>query len=262
MDLDAPEIKPPPGDCRPWRLLATALSFVVFGIGALFLRLAVFPIQGLLPGDTAAQQQRARLAVMMTFRLFIRFLVWMRVITLQFHGADRLGRPGQLIIANHPSLLDVVLLVAHIRDTNCIVKHRLTSNPFTRGPVEKASYISNNESLEMLERATSALLDGQTLVMFPEGTRTAPGCMPRFHRSACAIALRGARVVTPVIIRMNPPALAKGQPWYHIPARRIQYEIHVGEDIDPARWLAADLPPSAGRKMNLFLHQYFEARLS
>jgi len=61
---------------------------------------------------------------------------------------------------------------------------------------------------------------------------------------------------------MSPRSLTKGEPWYRIPHRRIHYTVEVGEDLDPAQWLADDLPPTAGRKMNDFLHQYFESRLA
>ena len=34
-----------------WRLVATGLSFALFGIGGLCLRILVFPLLALLPGD-------------------------------------------------------------------------------------------------------------------------------------------------------------------------------------------------------------------
>jgi len=262
MDLDTTALNLPHKDNWPWRLFATALSFVLFGLGGLALRVLVFPSQRLLPGDSAVRQRRARCAITRTFHLFIRCMVRMKVITLEFDGAHKLGRPGQLIIANHPSLLDVVLLVGHIPNTNCIVKHKLAANPFTRGAVKHAGYITNDASLEMFDHAADVLRQGETLLIFPEGTRTPMHSLPRFHRGACAIALRGASVITPIVIRMNPRSLAKGEPWYRIPARRIRYTIEVGEDLDPGQWLAHDLPPAAGRKMNDFLHFYFDSRLT
>ena len=108
-----------------------------------------------------------------------------------------------MILANHPSLLDVVFLVGHVKNANCIVKHGLATNPFTRGPVANAGYITNDESFDMFDRAADALRNGETLIVFPEGTRTPPDAMPQFHRGACAIALRGAQVVTPVVIRIE-----------------------------------------------------------
>ena len=85
--------------------------------------------------------------------------------------------------------------------------------------------------------------------------------MPRFHRGACAIALRGASVITPVVIRMTPRSLVKSEPWYRIPTRRIHYDIRVGPDIDPSHWSALDAFPTAGRKLNQYLHAYFAEEL-
>jgi 1-acyl-sn-glycerol-3-phosphate acyltransferase len=262
MDLDATALNVPRQDNWLWRLVATALSFILFGLGGLALRALVFPMQRLLSADVQVRQRHARSAIMRTFRLFTWFMIRTKILTLEFEGAHKLGRPGQLIFANHPSLLDVVLLVGHIPNAHCIVKHKLASNPFMRGSIKHAGYITNDESMDMLERAAEILRQGETLLVFPEGTRTPAGSPPRFHRGACAIALRGASMITPVVIRMNPLSLAKGEPWYRVPSRRIRYTIEVGEDLDPAQWLAQDLPPAAGRRMNDFLHSYFKSRLS
>lgn len=265
MDLD-PNRMTTPAQIRQdfwlWRLFATGMAFTMFGVGGVLLRLMVFPPQRLLPGDRQDRQRRARWALNGTFRLFIRFMVRVGILTVDFKGAERLGRPGQMILANHPSLLDVVFLVGHVKNANCIVKHGLATNPFTRGPVANAGYITNDESFDMFDRAADVLRNGETLIVFPEGTRTPPDAMPQFHRGACAIALRGARVVTPVVIRMNPRSLTKGEPWYRIPPSRMRYVIEVGEDIDPATWSSAHPLPIAGRKMNAHLHAYFEAELA
>lgn len=167
-----------------WRLVATALSFALFGLGGLCLRLVVFPLLGLVPGDARARRRRARAVVSWTFLRFVRFMYRTRVLTYEVEGAERLGRPGQMIVANHPSLIDVVVMIALIRDANCVVKRSLWDNPFTRGPIRAAQYISNDGSMEMLDAAADALREGQTLIIFPEGTRTTPGEAPRFHRPA------------------------------------------------------------------------------
>jgi uncharacterized protein YcbX len=38
--------------------------------------------------------------------------------------------------------------------------------------------------------------------------------------------------------------------------------IQVGEDIDPTVWSSAHPLPAAGRKMNAWLHAYFETELA
>ncbi|THF62506.1 lysophospholipid acyltransferase family protein [Pseudothauera rhizosphaerae] len=256
------ELSEPRQDAWLWRLCATGMAFSLFGLGGLVLRFIVFPPMRLLGGDAALRRCRSRAAITWSFRCFIRFMVRVGILTVDFRGAERLGRPGQMIIANHPSLLDVVFLIGHVAGASCIVRHGLVENVFTRGPITAAGYISNNESTDMLDQAAAALREGDTLIVFPEGTRTPRDSLPRFHRGACAIAMRGARIITPVVIRMSPRSLTKGEPWYRIPRRRMQYSIQVGEDIDPADWTSRHPLPIAGRRMNDHLHAYFERELA
>lgn len=73
-----------------------------------------------------------------------------------------------MIIANHPSLIDVVFLIGLVRQANCVVKKSLWENPFTRGPLRSTEYISNDGSMDMLDAAAESLQNGQTLIIFPE----------------------------------------------------------------------------------------------
>lgn len=255
-------MKQPKHDAYYWRLIATGLSFTVFGLGGVLLLLVVFPVQRLLPGSALERRTRARATVSALFMWFIRFMRALGVLTFEFDGAERLGQPGQLIIANHPSLLDVVFLIAHMRDTGCVVKDSLWRNPSMRGPIRACAYISNNGSAEMLEDAAQTLRDGQSLIIFPEGTRTTPGLPPTFHRGAAAIALRGARVITPVYISVNPSTLTKAEPWYRIPYRRMHYRLRVGEDLRPQEYLAGRSAPLASRQLNQQLHQQYTQELA
>jgi len=166
------------------------------------------------------------------------------------------------VIANHPSLIDVVVLISVIPDANCIVKQSLWHNPFTRGPIRAAQYISNSGSLDMLEEAADALREGQTLIVFPEGTRTTSGQPPEFHRGAASIALRGAQVITPVIIRVEPTTLTKAEPWYSVPSRRFHFLLRRGQDIDPRQFTEQGPLPVASRKLNDCLHNYYTKELA
>ncbi len=262
MELATDSLNARPSANWCWRLIATALSFALFGLGGLCLRLLVFPLLSLLPGTAEDHCRRARATVSRLFWLFVRFMYRSGVFTYEVEGAERLGRPGQLIIANHPSLIDVVVLIALIRDANCVVKQSLWDNPCTRGPIRAAQYISNDGSAEMLDEAATALRQGQTLIIFPEGTRTVPGQLPTFHRGAAAIALRGARCVTPVVIRVSPTTLTKAEPWYRIPSRRFHFHLRVGDDIDPQAFAARGAAPIASRQLNDHLHRHYIKELA
>ncbi|VVN97363.1 lysophospholipid acyltransferase family protein [Pseudomonas fluorescens] len=262
MDLATQPLKDKRRDAYYWRLLATAASFALFGAGGLCLRLVIFPLLSCLPGDAQLHRQRARRTIGRLFWFFIRFMARTGVLTYKVEGAENLGRPGQLIIANHPSLIDVVFLIGLVRNANCVVKQSLWKNPFTRGPLRSTQYISNDGSMDMLDAAAQALQNGQTLIIFPEGTRTRPGQPPAFHRGAAAIALRGAKIVTPVIITVSPTTLTKAQPWYRIPSRRAHFSLRVGADIDPQAFVELGPPPQASRKLNDYLHHYFIKELA
>jgi 1-acyl-sn-glycerol-3-phosphate acyltransferase len=244
-----------------WRILVTGTCFALFGIGGLILGLLVFPVLLLLPGEAARRRARTRSLVQRAFRLFVATMRGLKGLEYEFRGAERLGRPGQLIIANHPTLIDVVFIVAFTRAPACVVKAALFANPFTRRVVEAAGYISNTPTDAMIEGSIAALGSGDSLVMFPEGTRTRPGRSMHFHRGAARVAVQGAAVLTPVYICVDQPFLHKTQPWYRAPPRRPKLVLEVGADIDlePYRHLPA---PRASRLLNQWLLAHYEQELA
>ena len=74
-------------------------------------------------------------------------------------------------VAGYPSLLDVVLLISHFSNSNVPVKKDLLNNPSMKGEIIASGYILNDESMEMLEEIDAVFKSGQSLLIFPEGTR-------------------------------------------------------------------------------------------
>ncbi|MGR2739535.1 lysophospholipid acyltransferase family protein [Billgrantia sp. Q4P2] len=216
---------------RWWRGLGTTLSFITFGIGGLFIGLVIAPLLSLCVRDNERRHYLARRLIQRCFRGFINLMQGLGVLDYQFDHQERLQRPGLLVLANHPSLIDVIFLLAHMPQANCIVKGRLASNPFTRGPIRAAGYITNNGPEGVLEAARESLRKGHSLVLFPEGTRTKPQRPIKFRRGGANIALRTETAITPVLIRCNPTTLTKGEPWYHIPASKVHMELRVLDDL-------------------------------
>lgn len=179
------------------------------------------------------------------------------LMTYQINGLEKLNRPGQLIIANHPTLIDIVFLISRIPLADCIVKERLWHNPFTKGAVSNAGYISNADPEKMIKESVDRLEAGGTMIIFPEGTRTVPGAEYKFQRSAARIGLLANTIVTPVIIHCSPCTLTKAEKWYQIPERRFHLAIEVGNDMVLDNFLAIETHTIAVRRFNRYLQDYF-----
>lgn len=243
-----------------WRLLVTALCFATFGIGALALAVLVWPALTWLTRDPRARARRARRVIRIVLRGFVAMMRGLRGLDYSFVGRERLGRPGQLVLANHPTLIDALLLLAFVRDASCVAKPALFASPLFRGALRACGYIDSTYTLEMIDEATSRLMAGECVVMFPEATRTRPGQATTFHRGAASIALRSGTRVTPVFIHCDPPMLAKGDPWYRIPARRPRLTLRAGDDFDVAPFAGLAPPPRASHACNEALLALFAAQ--
>lgn len=242
------------------RFLATLFGFVLFGVVGMLFKLVLHRYAKHYPHQDLATQLQGRQIVSRTWRFFVRYLVWSGILSVKYHGFERLGRAGQLVLANHPSLLDVVLIFSQEPRFNCIVKKDLMHNPAMVSPIKACGFVPNTESEELLEQC-HAILQEQPLLLFPEGTRTGWDGVVKLHRGAVSIGLRSATVITPIVIKMRPLNFKKGQPWYKIPTRRIEYELTVGEDINPQQWLAEKPLPIASRRLNQYLEDYFNSHI-
>ncbi len=238
------------------RFLGTLFGFVLFGVVGVLFKIVLYPYAKNYPHNDLATQLQGRQIVGKTWRFFVNYLKWAGILEVKYHGFERLGREGQLVLANHPSLLDVVLIFSQESRFNCIVKKDLLDNPSMSSPIRACGFIPNTESEELLE-LSHQILQNQALLLFPEGTRTGWDGVVKLHRGAVSIGLRSAKVITPIVIKMNPLNFKKGQPWYKIPSKKICYELTVGEDIDPQQWLAEKPLPIASRRLNDYLENYF-----
>src|SRR5689334_5427536 len=98
---------------RRWRQLGTGLSFALFGLGGLALTVTIFPALNLLIQDRAKRSAVAQRVVHSAWRVFVSTMVALRVIDFEVEGADLLrDAEGTLVISNHPSLIDVVLIMS------------------------------------------------------------------------------------------------------------------------------------------------------
>lgn len=248
---------------RCWRVFATALCFTGFGLGGLVLRLIVFPLICIAVKSPSRRTEVAREVVHLAMLSFVWLMRTLGVLSVDVYGASKLRRSGLLLLANHPSLIDVVFLISLVRRPDCVVKAQLLRNAFTRGPVRMAGFLCNDSGAGLVDDAIASLHSGNNLIIFPEGTRTSRSGDLRLLRGAANVAIRGGIDVTPVVIRCRPSTLTKGEKWYHVPRRRVHFEIFVGEDIAVAPFLKSSTVNSlAVRNLTAHLTEYLAMEAS
>jgi len=243
---------------RYWRICGTGICFAAFGIGALGLRLLAFPLLNTLVHDLEHRKLRARQLIRLAFRSLVWLMRVLGVLSYEIKGLERLQRQGLLILSNHPSLIDTVLLMAFVHHADCIVKDALWNSPITRGPVRSAGYISNAQGPELVNDCIASLRQGSNLIIFPEGTRTPTDDVLHFKRGAANVALRGNYAITPVIIRCVPATLRKGSKWWQVAPTMPHISLTVRPDIDIQKMTGKELNPSlAARHLTNYLQDYF-----
>jgi 1-acyl-sn-glycerol-3-phosphate acyltransferase len=240
---------------RSWRIFGTGLGFVAIGIGGMF----VFPALNIFIWNRERRITVARYVIRFTFRCIVGFMRLLGVFRYEITGLERLEREGLLILANHPTLIDIMFLMAFVKRGDCVVKSALWRNPFTHATVRAAAYIRNDDDgIRVIEDCIAAVRRGSNLIIFPEGTRTPPDGRIRLKRGAAAIAVRGSCNITPVLIHCTPRMLIKGEKWWRLPSRSTSFTITVKEDIDVHPFIdAANSEALAARHLTEYLRSYF-----
>lgn len=242
-----------------WRVLATGWCFFSFSCGGLLLTLTVFPIIYLCWRDQDQRRDRAQRAIHRAFRFFIGQMIWLGIMSVELRNAERLRQlNGVLVLANHPTLIDVVLMISLMPRADCIVKEALWRNRYLGGVMRAAQYIPNRGAEQLVHDCGVALAKQRPLIVFPEGTRTVPGEPFTFQRGAAHVALATGCDIVPVILTCTPPTLTKSTRWYQVPPCRFHVRLEVLAPLQAAQIIAPGTePPLAARQLTRWLQQYF-----
>jgi 1-acyl-sn-glycerol-3-phosphate acyltransferase len=119
-------------------------------------------------------------------------------------GTDRIPSGTCIFAANHTSSADAPAVVGAIpRRIAILLKRSLFEWPIVGQAFHLAHFIpvdrSNRESaIESLEKATEALRNGQSFLIYPEGTRSPDGRLQEFKKGTAVMAIKSGVPVVPV----------------------------------------------------------------
>ena len=215
---------------RYWRIFATGLSFAIFGLGGVVLTCTLIPILAF-TSDSENRRKYGKKLLKKSFQCFLWGMQFLGVMNLQTKNLQRLKSGRRLVLANHPSLIDAVILIALIKNPNGIIKSNLFNNPSMYGLAKIAGLMRNVEGPELIRKSIESINSGDNLIIFPEGTRTKVLGEVVFKRGAAYIAIKGGFDITPVLIVTSEPVLRKDHGWYKVPLNKPLFTVSVMEEI-------------------------------
>jgi 1-acyl-sn-glycerol-3-phosphate acyltransferase len=211
------------------RIFLTGLSFFIFFVGSMLLGLVVVPVLFL---SALGNRQRLRDRTTRIIGMgYGTFLFWMRLAGLvgwkRFVVPKELEGRAYVLIANHPTLIDVLYLLHWFPGLTSVAKASWYESIFLGTLLRAMHYLpgprpNEGDGLDSpaLERMVEHLRSGHPLTIFPEGTRSKPDRLNRFRRGAFEAAVRARVPLVSIFIRVDPLMLTKETPFWKVPPRR------------------------------------------
>lgn len=209
---------------------------MVIGLGSLAaLCLAWLPfamlLHPLLPRPLG--QRLGRRVIMGGFRFYLRLLSSLCACRFDLTELDTLRDQGPLIIAaNHPSLLDAVLIVSRLPDVVCVMKAGLMLHPLFGSAARLARYIRNDGMMQIVQQSREAMQTGAQVLIFPEGTRTKAFPLDPLTPTLGLIAWRSGAPVQTVFLEFSTPYLGKAWPLFRKPTLPLHCRARLGRRFD------------------------------
>jgi len=218
------------------RMMLTGVAFLLFIAGSGMISWLLIPLQKRKNRGLNPLQQRHNWISF--FQNIFRGSVRMMEL-LGLHTMEAAPLPKDfphdrafVLIANHPTLIDVLFIRAVVPGVTCLVKSSLFHQPQLRRILEAAGDFPAPPPAP-LQIGTTSVLDtlvkrlkaGFPVMLFPEGTRSPMWSLHRFRRGGVEAACRAGVPIVPVFIWSDPPTLKKGHPWYRVPNRKVRFKL-------------------------------------
>lgn len=236
---------------RLYHIPANWVSWMLFSFVGLVLNLVCMPL--LLLPNRAKRGAAVRAAIQRLFVAWCRWLHATRLIIVRWHGFTPEATAGAAVyISNHPGLLDATFVLAQLSDTICIFKPAIMRNPALGPAALMAGYACGDSGVDLIRDVAARLDAGRSLLIFPEGTRTAADVnLNPFKPGFAVIAARARVPIRLILIRAPRDLVPKGWPWWRAPTFPAQVDITLlGELKASPCETATELTARASRQLS------------
>ena len=218
-----------------YRVLAKWFSFFYFGLITIILITLVFPFMCLFFHPKERFKKHGRRFVSSSMGFFVSLMHFLGIVDLKADDKEKFRRfSSKIIVANHPSLLDIVMLLSLVPNADCIVNAHLKRNIIVTGVIRQLYILGSLDFEDILRSCNESLNHGNCLIIFPEGTRTPRSGNVAVKRGAARIALASNCNIVPLHIGgTDKYGLGKKDPWTGFnPRERYVYNISMGTEIN------------------------------
>jgi 1-acyl-sn-glycerol-3-phosphate acyltransferase len=178
-------------------------------------------------------------------------------------GAEHIRAvPAAVYAVNHASNVEPPILFAALQPLfprlRVLYKAELRKLPILTRAFDLAGFIplergNRDQSRPAIERAAAALRDGNSFLIFPEGTRSRTGELLPFKKGGFVMALKAQAPIVPVAIKGARDAMRKGSPWIQPVTIRVSFGEPIptaGLGIDDREQLVTDVRTRVERLLN------------
>lgn len=224
---------------RGVRIVLTASAFLFFFLGGCMLSWIVLPLIALrwrVPNERA---RRCQAILHHAYRLFHSYMNVMQLLRFT-RPITALSLPAgpYVLIANHPTLVDVTAIMSSVKSLCVVVKPALFRNIFLGHLLRYCWHIPAGDDLatatDVMASCAERLAKGFPVLIFPEGTRSPLGGLHRFKRGALDIARRAGVPVVLLWLECSPSVLNHDLPWYYVPQRVPRLIIEQLKQVEPS----------------------------
>jgi 1-acyl-sn-glycerol-3-phosphate acyltransferase len=227
---------------RLYRSIAAIVTILLYAVAAPF-GYASFLALSLLPTrDRVRRAHRLQWIMSTAFSAMHHWLRWLRILDFDPRAyRDKTPDGTFILISNHPTLADGLSIMSAVPHV-CTAVNRTTFNRWWLRPLlEGGGQFSGTTpnilgSAEMIEQAIERLRQGFRVLVFPEGHRSPRGGLRPFARGAFEIACKAGLPIVPVLVRAEPPWLARGDSVFFPTGELSRKRLEVLETLDPAHF--------------------------
>lgn len=193
-------------------LLVTVWFFGLFVVGCL-LMMGIALLLILLPVKRWKKKQLFSRIMMYMLRIFLK-AAWIARRENVNSENETFEKPA-VIIANHQSFVDILVMLSLAPKLVMVTNRWVWHSPVFGKIVQYADFVQTEDGYEkVLHHLRDKVAQGYSVVVFPEGTRSADCQVHRFHKGAFYLAEKLQLDILPVVLYGTGMIISKRQPFY------------------------------------------------